>query len=318
MPASGLAPSGGGGAAAATPAAAHLARLSPASRASVRASLDRAARVAQGGGRADGVAHPWHRRPPETLAAVRAALADAYAPATANASVAAVRGALRCAWLAGRIERDALERALAALPRVPGRAAPGRALATLETRRLFETAARQNPAAAARDGALLALACGMGLRRAELAAARLDDLDLDARTLLVRGKGRRERIGHLGSGGCVAALSAWIRTRGDGSGPLLRAVRRGGRVLEGGMSPRAVGKRVRSLARRAGLGDVSPHTLRRSFATALLDAGCDLALAADLMGHARTDTTRLYDRRGRAAARIAADSVPVPYVPPPA
>ncbi len=296
------------------PAAAHLAALAPASRASVKSSLDRAARVALGAERADGVAHPWHRRPPETLAAVRAGLAAAYAPATANASVAAVRGALRSAWLAGLMNRDALERSLAALPRVPGRSAPGRALSPPEVRRLFATAADQRPAAAARDGALLALGYGMGLRRSEIAAAEFADLDLDAPTLRVRGKGRRDRMGHP-SPGARAALANWTRIRGPKPGPLLLALRHGGRVRDAGLSPRAVGKRVRTLAHRADLGDVSPHTLRRSFATALLDSGCDLATAADLMGHARTDTTRLYDRRDQTAAQRAAQHLHVPYVP---
>ena len=61
---------------------------------------------------------------------------------------------------------------------------------------------------------------------------------------------------------------------------------------------------------------VSPHMLRRSFATSLLSAGNDLSVTADLMGHARTDTTRLYDRRGESAKRAAASTISVPYVRP--
>ena len=70
------------------------------------------------------------------------------------------------------------------------------------------------------------------------------------------------------------------------------------------------------LGARAGLGKVSPHMLRRSFATSLLSAGNDLSVTADLMGHARTDTTRLYDRRGESAKRAAASTISVPYVRP--
>ena len=82
------------------------------------------------------------------------------------------------------------------------------------------------------------------------------------------------------------------------------------------MSLRAIGKRVQVLGTRAGLGKVSPHMLRRSFATSLLSAGNDLSVTADLMGHARTDTTRLYDRRGESAKRAAASTISVPYVRP--
>ena len=298
-----------------TPAAAHVASLAPAARASVAASLDRAARLAAGTEHAGGLAYPWHRRPPATLAALRATLADRYAVATANASVNAVRGALRAAWLSGDMDRAMLERSLAALKQVRGKAAPGRALSPAEVRKLFEAAAAdRNRAGGARDAALLALAYGAGLRRAELAAARLAGLDGDA--LRVHGKGRRERIAYLGADGCAAAVSAWLAVRGTEDGPLLRAVNKGGKVLAGGMSPRAIGKRVQVLGARAGLGKVSPHMLRRSFATSLLSAGNDLAVTADLMGHARTDTTRLYDRRGESAKRAAASTISVPYVRP--
>ena len=192
-----------------TPAAVHVASLALAGRASVASSLHRAARLATGSEHADGLAYPWHRRPPTTLAALRAALADRYAVATANASVNAIRGALRAACLSGDMDRAMLERSLAALKQVRGNAAPGRALSPVEARKLFEAAGGdRNHAAGARDAALLALAYGAGLRRAELAAARLADLDGD--TLGVHGKGRREGIAYLGADGCAAAVSAWI------------------------------------------------------------------------------------------------------------
>ena len=257
-----------------TPAAAHVASLALAGRASVASSLHRAARLAAGSEHADGLAYPWHRRPPTTLAALRAGLADRYAVATANASVNAIRGALRAAWLSGDMDRAMLERSLAALRQVRGNAAPGRALSPVEARKLFEAAGGDRNHAA-----------GSGSPTS-------------------------------GANGCAAAVSAWIAVRGTEDGPLFRPVNKGGRVLAGGMSPRAIGKRVQVLGTRAGLGKVSPHMLRRSFATSLLSAGNDLSVTADLMGHARTDTTRLYDRRGESAKRAAASTISVPYVRP--
>ena len=135
-----------------TPAAAHLASLALAGRASVASSLHRAARLATGSEHADGLAHPWHRRPPTTLAALRAGLADRYAVATANASVNAIRGALRAAWLSGDMDRAMLERSLAALRQVRGKAAPGRSLSPVEARKLFEAAGGdRNHAAGGRE-----------------------------------------------------------------------------------------------------------------------------------------------------------------------
>ncbi|MDE0073395.1 MAG: site-specific integrase [Gammaproteobacteria bacterium] len=71
--------------------------------------------------------------------------------------------------------------------------------------------------------------------------------------------------------------------------------------------------RLRSRADQAGLGGVTPHALRRSFATHPLAAGNDLAVVADCMGHAWTDTTRIYDRRGEEAKRAAAATLAVSY-----
>ena len=300
----------------ATPAAVHLAGLAPGSRPSTAAAFTRAARIAAGNDHADGLAFPWHRRPPDTLAAVRGRLAGSYAVSTANASLAAIRGALRAAWLAGELSRDGYERRSAALKRVGGRPAPGRVLNAAQVGKLFRTAADDpNAATGARDAALLAVLYGLGLRRAEAAVLELADLDPDAGTLRVRGKGRRERLAHLGTDGAAAAVSGWLAVRGNEPGPFLRAVNKGGRVLPGGMSPRAIGKRVATLGARAGLGTVSPHVLRRSFGTALLAAGNDLATVADCMGHASTDTTRNhYDRRGEAAKAAAMSTIPVPYV----
>ena len=305
------------GTASSTPAALHLATIAPGSRRSVASSLRRAAKIAEGHPHADGIRYPWHRANAATLGAVRAGLA-AFAPSTANASLAAIRGALRQAWITGKLSRDGLERRRAALKAVRGRSAPGRALNAAEVGKLFTACAKDsNRAAGARDAALLAALYGLGLRRAEAAAATLEDLDLTAGRWRIHGKGRRQRWAFLGMNGARAAVEGWLRHRGTEPGPLFAPVNRGGRVVEGaGMSGEAIRQRVALRGREAGLGKLAPHALRRSFATALLGAGNDLAVTADLMGHARTDTTRLYDRRGEDAAKQAAATIPVPYQEP--
>ena len=234
--------------------------------------------------------------------------------ATANASLNAIRGSLRAAWRAGEISRENLDRSLDALPQVRGKAAPGRALSASQVGKLFATAvADRNKVTGARDAALLAVLYGLGLRRAEAAALDLADLDTEAGTLRVKGKGRRQRIAYTGGNGAAAALAAWIAVRGKEAGPLFRSVNKAGRVGTGGMSLRAIGARVAVLGERAGLGTIGPHVLRRSFCTQMLANGNDLAVTADLMGHARSDTTRLYDRRPEDAKRAAAATLAVPY-----
>jgi len=300
-----------------THAAVHLASLAPSGRPAVRASLHRAARLVEGHDHADGIRHPWHRAAPATLAKLRADLAEEYAVATANASLAAIRGAIRAAWSAGALDRDGYERRIAALRTVAGSAAPGRAINPKDARKLFAAcAADPNRAAGARDAALLAVLYGLGLRRAEAAA--LDMADLEGDTVTVTGKGRRQRLAYLGGSGARAAIDAWLAVRGRAPGPFFAPVNRGGRVAVGrGMTGQAIAYRVRVRGKAAGLGKLAPHALRRSFATQLLASGNDLAVTADLLGHARTDTTRLYDRRGEEAKRAASATLAVPYVDPP-
>ena len=302
-----------------TAAARYVANIAASARSSTRASLDRAARLALGTDHADGITYPWHRRPPETFVQLRADLAERYASATANASIAAIRGALRIAWIAGDIDHERWKRATAALRRVRGKSVPGRALDPAQVRRLFAAAAADpNRAAGARDSALLALLYGLGLRRAEAAASQLTDLDHEAGTLRVAsGKGGKGRLQPIGLNGAAQAIEAWIRRRGRKAGPLLAPVNKGGRIAAGrGMTGTAIAARTRTLGERAGLGPIGPHTLRRSFATQLLTAGNDLAVTGDLMGHQDLNTTRIYDRRGERAKRAAAATLSVPYVAP--
>ena len=292
-------------------AAAYLDSIAKSARPSVRSNLRRAAAIAAGHP-ADWDRYPWHRLDAASLAALRNQVAEHYAVATANATLASVRGVLRRAWHAGDLDRADYERRLDALRRVGGESAPGRVLTAAQVGSLF--AACPNTVAGRRDAALLAVLYGCGLRRAEAARLDLEDLDRETWTMKVRGKGRRERIAYP-KGGAQAAVTAWLGSRGDEPGPMFCPVDRQGRVAAGrGMTTRAIAKRIERLGRAANLGSVSPHMLRRAFATALLDQGNDLAVTADLMGHARTDTTRLYDRRGEAAKQRAAASIAVPYV----
>ena len=294
----------------------YIASLSPSCRGSVSASLTRAATL-DAGHATDGKSHPWHRRPPATLLALRATLAEGFAVSSANASLSAVRGSLKLAWLSGDLSQDDYARRMESLKNVQGESAPGRALNAVEVRKLFAAAASGNsPAASARDAALLAMLYGLGLRRAEAATVELDDYVNVTGTLRVMGKGRRERLVYA-TNGAAAALNAWLEIRGTEAGPILAPVTKAGDVLAGkGMTGQAIAARIRRLSVDAGLGKIGPHVLRRSFATQLLAGGNDLAAVADCMGHANTNTTRIYDRRGESSKLAAVATLAVPYVSP--
>ena len=142
-----------------------------------------------------------------------------------------------------------------------------------------------------RDRAMLELAYGAGLRSSELVSVQIADIDLDTLTVKVRGKGDKERLTLFGRP-CRQAISAYIHTervlpeKGD---PLFTSPK--GRAL----SPRTFQAIVKRWAKRAGLPpDVSPHTLRHSFATHLLDGGADLKTVQQLLGHENLATTQIY------------------------
>ena len=142
--------------------------------------------------------------------------------------------------------------------------------------------------AAARDRAILEMLYATGARVSELCGLNVADLDRASGAIRVRGKGGKERILPVGDA-ALRALDAYLRARGDADGALFWN-HRGGRL-----TVRSVHRIVRARSRAAGLTRrVTPHTLRHTFATHMLDAGADLRLIQDLLGHSRLSTTQRY------------------------
>jgi len=248
---------------------------------------------------------PWASLRYEHTQVIRAALADRYAPATANAALCALRGVLKEAWRQGLIPFDHYERARD-VRSVPGTRLPrGRWLPHLELERVFENAARE------RDLALLALLYGAGLRRAEAAGLPLEGFDRTAEVLRIVGKGNKEREVPLPPA-TVPVLERWIAVRGDSPGTFLRPITKSGRVLERALSPSAIWARVRELARLAGIAHFSPHDLRRTFASNLFDMDANAGDVSRLMGHSQVQTTIRYDRRPDQQLRRTVARLPVP------
>jgi site-specific recombinase XerD len=153
------------------------------------------------------------------------------------------------------------------------------------------TALLSDAGLSARDRAVLELLWATGLRVSELAGLDVDDVDRAERTVRVIGKGRKERIVPFGAK-AAAALDAYLGVRERGGALFVNA--RGGRL-----GVRSLWTLVRRAARQAGLTRrVSPHTLRHTFATHLLDAGADLRMIQELLGHSRVSTTQRYTHVG--------------------
>ena len=133
-------------------------------------------------------------------------------------------------------------------------------------------------------------------------------------TIRLVGKGHKERLVYLDNGAAMA-LRDWLAIRGTQPGALFTRGLKGGHLLTGAlpMTPQAIHDVIVRRAQQAGVSHVSPHDLRRSFVSDLLDAGVDIATVAQMAGHASVNTTARYDRRGEAAKKRAAGSLHVPY-----
>jgi integrase/recombinase XerC len=157
-----------------------------------------------------------------------------------------------------------------------------------------------------RDRAILETMYSAGLRVSEVVGLDQSDLDFDADVLRVRGKGRRERLSPIGSY-AVRALKRWWPLRklhaAEPSGPAAPVfVNKFGRRL----TTRSVGRMLQKYLRQTGLDRrTTPHSLRHSFATHLLDRGADIRSVQELLGHKSLVTTQIYTHVSTAALRAA-------------
>jgi integrase/recombinase XerD len=228
------------------------------------------------------------------LAALRAG-DDQHPPlaiSSAGRAVVAVRGLHAFALAQGLAGGDA---AHDVSPPAPPRRLP-KAIGVAEIERLLSAATGDDPRGL-RDRALLEFLYGTGARISEATGLDVDDLDLAADpVVLLDGKGGKQRVVPVGSYAVAAVQAYLVRGRPALAGKAKRAASpavflnaRGGRLTRQGAW--AI---LADAARQAGLENVSPHTLRHSFATHLLDGGADIRVVQELLGHASVATTQVY------------------------
>lgn len=172
-----------------------------------------------------------------------------------------------------------------------------KAITVEEVSRLLEQPARD--LLGHRDRAILETLYGCGLRISELVALDVDDVDLDNRLLLVRsGKGSKARKVPIGRAATRALQAYLTTTRPELARRSSAAAARGALILNargGRLSRQGCWKILKEYARAVGLeARVSPHTLRHSFATHMLDGGADIRVVQELLGHASLATTQVY------------------------
>jgi integrase len=308
----------------------YLSSLAPGSRRAMKGALELCAELLTGG-RLSAMTLPWGALRFHHVAALRAYLADNYAPATANKTLSALKGTLKAAWRLGQMSTDDYQRAVDVKSVKGKRLVKGRMVTGGELLSLFSACAKENGNAGARDAAILSVMAGGGLRRSEVVKLDLADYVFDEESgtgeLKVRqAKGNKDREAFIGEEACEA-LNYWVKVRGREPGPLFLPLE-AGRPKKDGTSKRGLDRSGRRLndqtikdilikrVGQSGIDDVSPHDFRRTFATNALKNGGDLSTVRDMLGHSSTDTTAIYDRRGDEAKRKTARLVTLPYVRP--
>jgi integrase/recombinase XerC len=248
---------------------------------------------------------------------IRAYLGVLYQRGLTKASVARALASVRSwfKWLAkeGLVEQNpallvSTPKLPKHLPRVPSAEEVNRVLNSLEEAKLAAKGRKASSevedvvAWPERDRVIFELLYGCGIRNSELVGLNLDSVKWGDDAILVRGKGRKERLVPLGDEAAIA-LRAYLPVRAE----RLTAAGRGGMVHDGPLvtnlrmrgecrlTTRSVGRIVKAIARSRGLAaDVHPHTLRHAFGTHMLEEGADLRAIQEMLGHERLSTTQRY------------------------
>jgi integrase/recombinase XerD len=241
---------------------------------------------------------PLHRVTEETLVGFIHGESQAGLSARSLARlISALRSFFRFLVLSGLVSKDATAQLTTpstwlALPKF---------LTVAEAEALLHSPDEKKPRGL-RDRAMLEVLYGSGLRVSELATLKLAEINLEDGFLVCRGKGGKERIVPLGRSACAAIKRylAEVRPRFDGGGREELFLSRRGRPF----TRQGVWKLLRQYAAAAGLAaKISPHVLRHSFATHLLERGADLRSVQLMLGHSQITTTQIYTHVSRERLR---------------
>ncbi len=282
----------------------YLTNLAPSGRRSMRSLLQKAMDILHLEGPLERM--PWGTIKYRDIMEVRAELLKRKKSAnTINMTLAAFQGVSKTAFLIGQLPADELCR-IKTVPRVRSKRMPaGHSLRRREVVALLGVCRRANTRWGVRDGAIMALMLYAGLRRNEVVALDVDDYESRTGMLRVRsGKGDREREVVLPNP-ARQRLGVWLRMRKKSAGALFCPILKNGVINRRKLSTQALYSMVRTRSVEAKIKVCTPHDLRRTFVTGLLDNGVDLNTARLLAGHENVETTARYDRRPERVQRRA-------------
>ncbi len=276
---------------------AYIGGLAPSGRRGITSLLNRSAGILKRGAGADN--YPWEQLNYAAVAKVRAALLDdGYAVSSVNMALSALRGIAQSAFNLNCMDAETLAR-IRSVKRVSGDIQrKGRALDRQEIRALIQAAKQhQQPVRRCRDTAIVLTLCGTGLRAGEL--VKLERRDYDNGILTVRqGKGRKYREIHVADT-VEKAIRAWLKVSPDKADSVLFSrIQRNSKVASQPLTTTGLTGILEQLQQTSGIARFTPHDMRRTFITRLLEQGVDINTVRQLAGHSDISTTTRYDCRG--------------------
>jgi integrase len=283
------------------PALIYVADLAKKGRFTIRGSLDA---VAQRLGYVDAKTAPWHEMSAEHVAALRLWLSSTFDPTTANHYLSALKGTLRVAWQLGQIKAGTFAKILGVKAIRKSSRPLGRSLSPHDIQALVETCI-DGTFKGRRDLAIIALGYCGGLRRSEIVALHANDVRVasEAFVIRVRGKGGQERLAFINNGG-AEAIRDYLAKRGEAPGALFGAVRTSGEhEPQSRLTADGLFRLFKERARHAGIVDVGPHDLRRTFVSDTLSASPDALTISALSGANHASIQVSCGDRGAAEAK---------------
>ncbi|HFS8110424.1 tyrosine-type recombinase/integrase [Enterobacter asburiae] len=285
---------------------AYIGGLAPSGRRGITSLLNRSASILKRG--VDAEDCPWEQLNYAAVAKVRTALlGDGYAVSSVNMALSALRGVAQTAFNLNCMDAETLAR-IRSVKRVSGDIQrKGRALDKQEIRALIQ-AAKQHPhqVRRCRDAAIVLTLCGTGLRAGEL--VKLERRDYDSGTVR-QGKGRKYREIHVADA-VDKAIRAWLKVGADETdSALFSRIQRNGKVASQPLTTTGLTGILKELQQTSGIARFTPHDMRRTFITRLLEQGVDINTVRQLAGHSDISTTTRYDYRGEGMKAKASQSL---------
>lgn len=287
---------------------AYISGLAPSGRRGITSLLNRSASILKCGADADN--YPWEQLNYAAVTKVRAALLDdGYAVSSVNMALSALRGVAQTAFNLNCMDAETLAR-IRSVKRVSGDIQrKGRALDRQEIRALVQAAKQHpQPVRRCRDVAIVLTLCGTGLRAGEL--VKLNRRDYDNGILTVRqGKGRKYREIHVAAA-VDKAIRAWLKVSvNEAENALFSRIQRSGKAANSSLTTTGLTGILAELKQTSDIARFTPHDMRRTFITRLLEQGVDINIVRQLAGHRDISTTIRYDFRNKATQCNASKSI---------